>query len=123
MATAEMSLKQEDLGQFTGSENWHRHGINPNVLFTDGAKHVADAGGAYWLLDQIAIAQLHKRRVKAESFQVWTLTVHEDRSATLTCDNGSHNVVDSEEIEYTDFPMASIKLYFDAGAIMLPSEY
>jgi hypothetical protein len=26
-------------------------------FFTDGAKHVADAGGAYWLLDEIALAQ------------------------------------------------------------------
>jgi hypothetical protein len=55
--TAEMSLKQKDLKQLTGSENWHRQG-GRNVLFTDGAKHAADAGGAYWLLDEIAIAQI-----------------------------------------------------------------
>jgi hypothetical protein len=123
MATAEMTLKQEDLQQFTGSENWYRHGINNNVLFTDGAKYVADAGGAYWLLDQIALAQLHVRRVKAESFQVWTLTVCEDRSATLVCDDGDHNVVYTQEIEYTDFPLSRIKLFFDTCVIMLPNEY
>ena len=48
---------ESDLDQFTGSENWYRHGLNRNVTFTDGAKYVADEGGAYWLLDAIAICQ------------------------------------------------------------------
>ena len=45
------------LAQFTGSEHWYRHGLVRDILFTDGAKYVADQGGAYWLLDEIAIAQ------------------------------------------------------------------
>jgi len=36
------TLNKSDLRQFTGSENWYRHGINRAVLFTDGAKYVAD---------------------------------------------------------------------------------
>jgi hypothetical protein len=51
------SLNTADLAQFTGSEQWYRHRIVRDVLFTDGAKYVADAGGAYWLLDEIAFAQ------------------------------------------------------------------
>jgi hypothetical protein len=51
------TLSKSDLAQFTGSDNWYRHGINRNVLFTDGAHHVAEHGGAYWLLDEIAIIQ------------------------------------------------------------------
>ena len=43
----EHTLNKSDLMQFTGSEQWYRHGINRKVLFTDGAKHVADAGGAF----------------------------------------------------------------------------
>ncbi len=30
------TLSKSDLAQFTGSENWYRHGINRNVLYTDG---------------------------------------------------------------------------------------
>ncbi len=30
--------------------------------------------GAYWLLDEIALANACNRSVKAEEFQVWTLT-------------------------------------------------
>jgi hypothetical protein len=33
--------------------------MNRSALFTDGAKFLADQGGAYWLLDIIAIAQQH----------------------------------------------------------------
>jgi hypothetical protein len=49
----EHKLTAGDLMQFTGSEHWYRHGLARALLFTDGAKYVADRGGAYWLLDEI----------------------------------------------------------------------
>ena len=58
------TLSTSDLAQFTGSENWYRHGINRNVLYTDGAQHVAEHGGAYWLLDEIAIIQPYNKRCR-----------------------------------------------------------
>jgi len=39
--TKTAKLSDADLNLFTGSENWYRHGINRDVLFTDGAKYVA----------------------------------------------------------------------------------
>jgi len=39
------TLTKYDLNQFTGSETWYRHTINRAVLYTDGARHVAEAGG------------------------------------------------------------------------------
>jgi hypothetical protein len=93
------TLNKNELAQFTGSENWYRHGINRNVLYTDGARHVADHGGAYWLLDEIAIIQPYNKAVAAEEFQVWNLAVRHDRTATLTCDDGNGNIVFTKEIE------------------------
>jgi hypothetical protein len=121
--TKTAKLSDADLRQFTGSENWYRHGINRNVLFTDGAKYVADEGGAYWLLDTIAICQRHELHVAAEAFQVWTLTVRPDRTATLTCDDGNGNVVYTEELAFTDFPREKIKLWYANNVIYLPSEH
>jgi hypothetical protein len=115
--------KLSDLNQFTGSENWHRHGINRNVLFTDGAKYVADEGGAYWLLDAIAICQQHEKRVADEEFQVWTLKVREDRTASLICGDGNDNIVYTQHIEFTDFPLDEITLWFTNNTIYLPSEH
>ena len=121
--TTTSKLTEADLRLFTGSENWYRHGINRNVLFTDGAKHVADAGGAYWLLDEIAIIQPHDKRVSAEGFQVWKLAVRPDRTATLTCEDGSGKVVFTKEIAYTDFPLDEISLWFTNNVIYLPGEH
>jgi hypothetical protein len=115
-------LSPFDLNQFTGTENWYRHALNRNVLFTDGAKHVADEGGAYWLLDIIAIAQRHDKRIAAEEFQTWKLVVRPDRTATLTCEDGNYNVVSTQELEFTDFPVPEITLWFENNTIYLPSE-
>jgi len=121
--TKNAELIKADLSQFSGSENWYRHGINRKVLFTDGAKYVADEGGAYWLLDEIAIVQPHNKAVAAEEFQVWKLTVRPDRTATLTCDDGNGRVVFTKEIEFTDFQLDTITLWFANNTIYLPSEH
>lgn len=117
------TLTEADLHQFTGTENWYRHGLNRNVVFTDGAKYVADEGGAYWLLDAIAIAQRFEKAVAKEEFQVWKLKVNEDRTASLVCDDGNDNIVYTQHIPFTDFPLDEIKLYFTDNTILLPSEY
>jgi hypothetical protein len=44
---------------------------------------VADTGGAYWLLDEMAIIQPDDKVVEAEAFQVWKLKVRPDHTATL----------------------------------------
>jgi hypothetical protein len=116
-------LTEADLRQFTGSENWYRHGINRNVLFTDGAKYVADEGEAYWLLDEIVIIQPYDKRVAAEEFQVWKLVVRPDRAATLRCEDGNGKTVFTKEIAYTDFPADEIILWFANNVIYLPSEH
>ena len=112
-------ITQSDLDQFTGTECWHRHWLG-RVLFTDGAKYLFDNAGAYWLLDEIVLEQSN-RRVKAEEFQVWKLKV-EKRSAALTCDDGDGNIVFTKRIDFTDFPLAEIRLYFEGGVVLLPSE-
>ena len=121
--TTTKTLTASDLRQFTGSLQWFRHGLVRDVLFTDGAKHVADQGGAYWLLDEIALAQRYDKRVAGEEFQLWKLTVKDDRTAVLTCDDGNGKVVYSKAIEFTDFPLPEVALYFTANTILLPSEY
>jgi len=116
------TLKAEDLDQFIGSEHWYQHGLVRTITYTDGAKYVADEGGAYWLLDEIVLAQKFNARTKTEPFQVWRLVVS-DREGTLTCDDGNGNIVYTKPIPFTDFPLPEIKLYFADNVILLPSEY
>jgi hypothetical protein len=117
------TLKASDLVHFTGSEQFYRHGINRNVVYTEGAQYVAEAGGAYWLLDEIALVQRFDRDVAAEEFQVWTLTVHPDRTATLGCQDGNDRIVYTKAIPFTDFPLDSVTLWFANNTIYLPSEH
>ena len=119
-------LTETDLAHFTGSETWYKHGLNRRVTFTEGAKYVADKAGAHWLIDEIALAQMGSNPVTAgvaaEEFQVWKLAVHENRSATLTCDDGNGNIVYTKPIEFTDFPLPAFTFWFENGVIYLPSE-
>lgn len=116
-------LSKSDLRQFTGSEHWYRHPLARQVLFTDGAKYVADQAEAYWLLDEIAFAQRAQKAVAAEEFQVWKLAVKPDRTAMLSCEDGNYNVVFTKALEFTDFPEPEIVLWFANNTIFLPSEY
>ena len=38
------TLSEAQFQRFTGSENWYRHAIDLSILYTDGAKYVADQG-------------------------------------------------------------------------------
>ena len=68
------TLRASDLAQLTGSECWYRHPLYPSITYTDGAQYVAEAGGAYWLLDAI-VSHQRDARVRAQKFQVWILKV------------------------------------------------
>lgn len=117
------TLDKAVLRQFTGTKQWYRHGLARNILFTDGAKYVADEAGAYWLLDEIAFSQSLKR-IAAEEFQLWKLKVNlNDQMARLVCEDGNGNVIFRKRIPYTDFPLEEISLYFTNNTILLPTEY
>ena len=111
------------MAMFTGSENWYRHGLARSILYSDGAKYIAETAGAYWLLDEIALTQFSEAVVNAEEFQVWTLTVRADHTGTLTCGDGNDRAVYSKELEYTDFPEPGVTLWFQNKTIFLPTEY
>ena len=117
------SLTKEDLRYFTGTEHWYRHKLNPKITYTDGARHVAQAGGAYWLLDELALAQAYQKEVAAEPFQKWTLKVREDHTATLTCEDGDYREVFTKELTFTDFPLDEISFFVIDNVILLTSEY
>ena len=121
---------ESDLAQFTGSENFYPHALNRNFRHTDGVNYLASKAGAFWLIDLIASHQM-SRKVRAESFQLWTLTLTGQKNpmAVAECRTDTHApVLARQEIEFTDFPLKSIKLYcVDGGdgqvVLMLPSEY
>jgi hypothetical protein len=121
----------DELNQFHGSEHNTRHGMNRNLIYTEGVAYVAEEGHAFWLLDDIAIANMFEPSLKAEGFQLWTLTKGTNDSAILSATDGNKKTLYSKSIEFTDFPLDEIKFYLvdapdfgeKAVMLMLPSEY
>ena len=108
-----------DLNQFTGSEFIYKH-WSGRLQYTDGIRYLAGEAKAYWLIDAIASYQDGKL---PDDFQLWELIVQNDK-AVLTCRADSNlPALVTQNIEFTDFPLQSIKLYVESGVLLLPSEH
>ena len=116
----------QKLTGFTGTINWYRHWTNL-LSYTDGVKTLAESVGAFWLIDAIASWQF-KPKVDQCDFQVWTLTVKDDQTATLQMqeDTGLQTVV-TQQLVYTDFPVGTFFLWVEGAGqervLLLPSEH
>jgi hypothetical protein len=124
LSPSRWTLDAIDLSQFTGTENWYSlKPLSAKITYTDGVSHVAEHGGAVWLITDIVAAQ-HDPKVAAEPFQVWKLTVvNPDRFAQLVCEDGNGNIVYTQTYSWTDFPMDEITFWLTDNVILLPSEY
>lgn len=126
-------LTESDLAQFTGTASYYKHGFGNSVLtnlvLTDGAKHVADEGKAWWLIDAIASHQTNNLLddPMLRDMQFWKLQVNDDRSAVLICERDANDVALTQDIPFTDFPLKEIRFYLVRSeryrVLMLPSEY
>ena len=115
------------LAHAMGSENhWLVFPGNDSFKITDGVKVMAEICEAFWLVTDIMLCQT-KQKLKKEPFQVWKLTLNprnNTNGAVLIAENGNGVKLARQEIGYTDFPLSEgIKLFFDSGILMLPSEY
>lgn len=121
---------QQNLRQFTGTAAYHKwSALFHNFVLTDGAKYLAENAGAYWLMDMIAS---HYSSYKNEGFVVAFLTKFPRGGARLSITGGDYNILEQQDIEYTDFPLEEITLYIipqemENGSklwvALLPSEY
>lgn len=117
-----MKTKEEILNTlpcFTGTEHYYKHPFG--IKFTDGVKYLADECQCYWLLDIVASYQFDTN-VKNE-FQVFKLRVNEDKTALIEISDGNHNVLATQDLEFTDFPLERIELWCIDNVCILPSEY
>lgn len=106
---------------FTGSEQFYR--MYPNVIITEGVKFLCDQARCYWLLDCIFSYQTI-RKVAREPFQVIDLAVDlEKRTGLILVTDGNELDLYHQALEFTDFPMRTIKLYYTDQTVLLPWEY
>jgi hypothetical protein len=111
-----------ELAAFTGTTTYYRH--TSGMLFTEGVHHLAQRAKAYWLVDLIVSWQPTALRDPwLREFQLWELSVREDRSAVVICFRDSEDEAFRQEIAATDFPLNYVRLYVEGGVMLLPSEH
>jgi hypothetical protein len=118
----------DNLAQCHGSSEIYEHRTvgNIKIHLTDGCAFLREAAECRWLFD--IIVSIKTILDKHDTFHVITLTVNEDRTATFVACSDIHKgqpvgEIYRQEIEYTNFPLDSIKFFFADGICMLPSEY
>jgi len=123
---------EEMLANYYGSETFTRY--LGDLVLTEGVLAMAEAVGAFWLLDLIWSYQPKLRSdEQTREMQFWTLTVGEDKSAVATCERDTDDVVIRQKIEFTDFPKTAkpIRIWVERAGdpdgktfyvVMLPSE-
>ena len=119
-------LKQE-LRQFYCSEQFFRNPLFPQYVYTEGVQYLAQNANCYWLLDYIFSNQMDSK-LKAESFQTWTIHVKEENTAIIQVTDGNKNTLKNFNLGYTDFPIdlcskEGFTLWLIDQTLLLPSEY
>jgi hypothetical protein len=95
------------------------------VVITEGCLYLAERAQCYWLLNLYA-SHLISIDGDKEPFNCLKL-VTDSHSAIATIDDGNGNTLRTQAIEYTDFPLDTIKLFAcwsgEFWVVMLPTEY
>jgi hypothetical protein len=110
-----------DLKQFTGTEQYYKNPLFPDYVYTDGIKYLAEKAGAYWLIDYIFIYQ-SELDLSCEPFQVWKFKVVESKGKVIV-EDGNKKILKEYNLEFTDFPLPEIELWFTDRTLLLTSEY
>ncbi len=117
-----MAFDPTQLTQFTGTAQYYR--ITKQHLLTDGTRYLADAAGAYWLMDAVAS---HLCEIGTADWFVVVRMLVEDSAALMIYEDGNGQEHARQQIPYTDFPMSEITIYCcwdgEHWVLMLPSEY
>jgi hypothetical protein len=116
----------DELAQFTGTENYYKHWLGNKFVYTDGIKAMAEKFNAYWLVD-IPFTWQSKEKVYREKFQVWRLESQEGRAVITMRSDDDKPVIVCQRIPLTDFPDGKFKMYYiddeQNKVLLLPSEY
>jgi len=113
-----MTNANDSLREYICTDFYHKHAFG--ILYTDGARALAENFECYWFLD-IIVSYQHE--LKGNDFQVWKLRKNEDGPVTASCTDGNDGVLKAQEIPYTDFKADEATLWVELGVILLPSEH
>lgn len=117
-----MKTKEElenNLAHFTGSEEYHKFNPFTKLVATDGVMYLAKEAQCFWLLDILASVQGMKA-IRGKDMQV---LIFNKSKGEVRIEDGNKNVLYTQEIKYTDFPLDEITIWVEGNVVLLPSEH
>lgn len=137
---------QNELNRFHGTETYHRHRLNPHLVWTDGVDYFARQAQASWFITILAVGTggrpgpVPRIVPRCDEFAIVLMEVR-GHTATLRLYSDSDEdgnypqqyLLYEEEIEYTDCLPGTWKFYLeqagdfvkrtgDYAVLMLPNE-
>jgi hypothetical protein len=113
-----------NLAHFHGTDGYARY--MGNLLLTDGVQYMAEACGAFWLVDILYSVQT-KAEIKKVELQVLRLKKTGEDTAIVTIENGNKKILFTQDIPFTDFPLEEMVIWGciqdQHRIVLLPSEY
>lgn len=114
---------ETSLKQFFGCSESERTEAYPTMAMSQGVAWLCEETDCHWLMDCIYSYQTLPQ-VARESFQVIDIHVDiEKHTGRVDVGDGNENIIFTQKIPYTDFPLAKIRLYFANGVVYLPREH
>jgi hypothetical protein len=126
--TAKAQLTPSDLQQFYGTENYYKHNLNSNFIYTDGVRYFArNAGnGAYWFLDIAATTIFMVHKIQREEF-LSVKIISTGKSCKIIVTDGSEQELLTKSIGFTDCPEGTWSFFMqydgEKSVMLLTSEY
>lgn len=120
-----------------GSEDYYKHPMFKNILFSEGIILMVDLCNAHWLLVDM-LANIALLRSQHEFITIKVLKSPDQHSCCLIFEDGNNNAIRKPiPYHYTDYPLSNYKVsvenkeavhpaitfFYRNGVLYLPSEH
>lgn len=112
-----MDLELKDIGQFIGTEQYHKGYLN--TLLTDGVVYIMENGYSWFVNDAISV--LKYKKINNVFIKLKANT--QEHTAVITIEDGNGNIYYSQNYEYTDAKVDELILFYQNNVLMLIGEY
>ncbi len=110
---------EQNLPQFTGTENYYKIDYSSGFVVSDGVKYLADSADCYWLLI-ILISVQSMKNIRGQEMQVLKFAL---KDKLVRVEDGNGKLLYKQKISYTDFPLDEITIWLQNRVMYLPSEH
>lgn len=121
----EINQLLSELQKFSGTENYYTSTFQ-TLLLTDGVHFLRESANCYWLIDIVESVQHLEKIRNNSSFIVWRIEKQDTDKATVSAWSDiphKSELLYSQELVYTDFPLKEFEFYQCGDVLLLKSEY